>query len=233
MSALRLNGEAFGESGTVDKYGVGSLTVPYFVEDYHEALFGVLPNETGMGENSAKRQVRPWASGKGYIVLATFEGGGDRVDSEKFFWEFSPSFAERRLESHPRIKDLITKYGGQVQDDGTIFWPLTYSSKSGSTGLNSGAVSSKNPLFGTESYVELQAVFRMVKLRSQPSSDLLERIGKIKKDLPVNVPTPKGRDWLIMPPLANERGNIIMETDEWLLGPPGGWPKDIYELLVI
>lgn len=235
MATRRLYGSENGESGSIDKYGVVSLAVPFYVDGLAEAIAGSLPNDTSLGENIGKRRFNPWAGGSGYIVLATFEGcDASLLDREdKFFWEFDSSFAERRLESHPKIKDLITKYGGQVQDDGTIFWPLTYSATSNSgTGFGGTAVAAKNPLFGADSYVELQAVFRMTKIRSSPSRDLVERIGTIKKDLPVSVATPSGRDWLVMPPKVSERGNVITEQDEWLLGPPGGWPADIYELLV-
>lgn len=234
--ATRLYGPDFGEQGSKDKYGIISHSVPYYCESLADAAYGTLPNDTGFGENRAKRTWQPWAGGTGYIVVAVFEGADPSlIDSESFYWEFDSSFAERRLESHPRIKDLITKYGGQVQDDGQIFWPLTYSEKVSGSGLSGSAASSsnKNPLFGADSYVELQAVFRAVRIRSSPSSDLLDRIGTIKKDLPVSVTTPANRDWLIMPPRVAERGNVVTETEEWLIGPPGGWPQDIYELLVV
>lgn len=238
MAIRRIYGPQNGEDGSVDKYGVCSLVLPFFADSVDEAAYGALPNETSFGENLGKRRFKPWLGRDGgYLVTATFEGavGSPNLDSDdKFFWEFDSSFAERRLESHPNIQTLITKYGGQIQDDGTIFWPVTYSPKNtSSTGLGTtSAVATKNPLFGGDSYVELQAVFRMTKLRSRPSSDLLEQIGAIKKDLPVAVATPQGRDWLIMPPRVAERGNVVTETHEWLMGPHGGWPPDIYEFIV-
>ena len=237
MAITRLYGPDYGEGGGIDRDYVASLTVPFYADSLSEAMFAALPNDTSLAENTRKRRWSPWKGGFGYIVMASFEGADpSRLDNdEKFSWQLDSAFSDRRLEANPNIQRLIKKYGGQVQDDGTIFWPLTYAASTGaSSGFGSSkTTSAKNPMFGAESYLELNPVFRMTKLKSRESDDLVERVGTIKDNLPINVRTPDGRNWIITSTKADERGLVVTETEEWLISAPGKkWDADVYDLIV-
>lgn len=221
-------------SGSIDQYGIAVVRVNWFASDLDEAIYGSAPNPTGLSESVGKRTFSDWADGNGYLVASTFEGiTGSMGEDELTTYEFDSSFAENRIEAHPKIATLITKYGGQVQEDGTIYWPLaTPQIKSSGTGLGSGKTSSeKNPLFGNAIYVELQAVFRINEVRRTIPERYMSEIGKIVSGLPEGFPTPAGRNWLTLPFRATKRGNVYQIGRELLLGPNGGWPKDIYELI--
>lgn len=224
-------------TGSRDDYGIASVRVAWFATDLAEAMFGPAPNPTGLTEAVGKRTFSDWADGNGYLVSSTFEGiAGNASEEELVTYEFDSSFAENRIEAHPRIVTLIKKYGGQVQDDGTIIWPLTLPqvNRGAGSGLSTGKSSTdKNPMFGNASYVELQAVFRINEVRRELPARYLSDIGKLVESLPGGHPTPPGRNWLTMPFRSVTRGNVAQITRELLLGPPGGWPKDIYELITL
>jgi hypothetical protein len=223
--------QLFGTGFSKDEYGVSSWVVPFHCADAEEADSGSLPSPVGLPENVGKRNGREWDGG-GYVVYATFEGMTPGFNEDKNFWEFDSSFKNIDIRAHPKIQELITKYGGQIQDDGTITWPLIISAKSSGAFGASKSSSTRNPMYGADTALELNAVYRSTKIRKNVSSDLLDRIGTIKKGLPDGLPTPPNRDWLIFPPRAYERGNVVQEVDEWLLGPVGGWPE-VQELMVI
>lgn len=224
--------QLFGTTFSKDDYGVSTFIVPFYCEDAEEAADGALPSPVaGLAETPGKRAGRQWEGG-GYVVTAVFEGITGSFDEDENNAEFDSSFKHADIRGHPNLQKLLNKYGGTVQDDGTITWPLVISSSSGSGFGSSKSASTKNPMFGNESYLELGAVFRNTQIKRSMPSDLLDRIGQIKKSLPDGLPTPANRDWLIFPPRAYVRGSVIQVVNEWLLGPVGGWPE-VQELLVL
>lgn len=227
--STRLLGATFAK----DDYGVVSFTIPFACDSMEEASAGSLSSGLSLPENPSKRTGREWEGGQGkWVVQAVFEGAVGDLNEDRYFWEFDSSFKHADIRGHPRLQELIRKYGGQIQDDGTINWPLTLPTKNSNAFGAAKNQSNKNPMFGADSYLELGAVFRGTRIRRSVSSDLLDRIGTIRKSLPQGLPTPPNRDWLVFPPRAYERGNVIQEVDEWLLGPIGGWPE-VQELVVL
>jgi hypothetical protein len=236
--------QLFGIKGKTDEHFIGSITASYKVDTLLEAMFTRItpPEDVPFPEKPGGRVFEQWKGG-GYLLNVTFEGQtGDQnnftyPDGLDFQWTFDSSFAEQRIEKHPNIKALIVKYGGRVEDDGTIVWPLqlpTATARGGFGGSTAVAdPDGKNPMFGNQTYPEWAAVFRMTKTVRTLPGDILTRIGKIRKKLPVpGALTPEGRDWLVMPPHVTGRGDVKVITDEWLISPPGGgWPPDIHDFL--
>ena len=87
-------------------------------------------------------------------------------------------------------------------------------------------------MFGQSTYLVLHAVFRRTYLVRRVPKDLLDGVGTTRERLPGGLPTPKGRNWLIMPPKVARRGNVFEITEEWMLSKPGQkWPEAIYGLI--
>ncbi|MBL9115510.1 MAG: hypothetical protein JNJ83_10940 [Verrucomicrobiaceae bacterium] len=224
-------------TGSSDDYGIATNVVSCHADTLTEAMVGQLPNPTGLPEVRGRRRWQEWVAGRGYLVWGTFEGiTGEFSEDDLTQYDFDSSFEAKRLEAHPKIDQLVQKYGGVVQEDGTIYWPLKLpqkQSRGNGVSKSQAAAGEKNPLFGEDSYAELQAVFRITEVRRSIPSRLLTEIGTIVKSLPGGHPTPPNRDWLTMPFRTTKRGNVVQITRELLLGPHGGWPKDIYEFLVV
>jgi hypothetical protein len=237
--------ELFGIKGKTDEHGIASITVSWKVDTILEAVVQPLPDPSGLAlpEALGKRTFEAWRGG-GFLVNASYDGAvGGQIqttypDGLEFQWEFDSSFAEQRIEKHPNIKALIRKYGGRVEEDGTIVWPLELpTANAGGGGFGGSNIvtdpNGKSPMFGNQTYPEWMAVFRMTRAVKTIPPDILTRIGKTHANLPVPGPlTPQGRDWLVMPPKLSRAGNVYRLMDEWLISPAGGpWPADIREFI--
>jgi hypothetical protein len=167
-------------------------------------------------------------------VNATYEG---LIDLTKHQWGFYPSFKEAKLPTHPNFQALLTKYHGTYDPTtGVIIWQagLDAAGGGGFPGGNSSAQSNPNPLFGQDSFVEVAAVYRSQRIRQEPPSDVLDRLGKIVEKLPedVQVATPSDRNWILMPSPFVKRGELYEDSVEMLLSPPGRkWTEDIYDFI--
>ena len=108
--------------------------------------------------------------------------------------------------------------------------PATYSQAAVESGETTRA--EKNPLFGQTTYLVLNAVFRRTYLKRRVPANLLDEVGTTRARLPGGLPTPKGRNWLVMPPKVARRGNVFEITEEWMLSKPGEeWPEALYRLI--
>jgi len=169
-----------------------------------------------------------------FQVTITYEGTEDEPGEEEGH-EFDSSFREEPIESHPKIAQIKRRFGGVLGDDGRIIFPERMPAATGeSAGLGGGEASGgdKNPMFGQTTYLALNAVFRRTYLRRRVPKDLLDSVGTTRERLPGGLPTPKGRNWLVMPPKVARRGNVFEIAEEWMLSKPGErWPAAIYGLI--
>jgi hypothetical protein len=217
-----------GTKGARDKTGLITLSIPWYVDSLAEVL--TVSQEAPLGLVEINRD---WTDieGAGFEVLIDYEGLEEGRDEGEFEYDFDPSFSEEPIETHPLISALVSRYDGQVdpQTKKVTFGP-TMEDKSG--GLSGGAGTEKrNPLAGLTTYISLRSVFRTTYSTRDLPGSIFKDIGTIKSSLPKQFPTPQGRDWLVMPPKVTQRGNAYQITEELMMSPPGGWPKNIYKLI--
>lgn len=94
------------------------------------------------------------------------------------------------------------------------------------------AAARPNPLFGLKTYFVTKAVWRRTRTLKRVPKSVLDTIGTVVGKLPTSaIPTPKGRNWLILPPKIQKRGNAVSVADQYMLSGPGGWPPDVYQLI--
>jgi hypothetical protein len=223
--------QMLGLSASRDERGLVSISVPWNCKSLAQTMSVGGGSPFGLPETG--RQVSQLEDAS-YQVTITYEGTEDEPGEEQSY-EFDSSFREEPIESHPKINQIRKRFGGVIGDDGRITFPEKLPSATGEgTGL-SGAESTsaeKNPMFGQATYLVLNAVFRRTYLERRVPKDLLDGVGTTRERLPGGLPTPKGRNWLVMPPKVARRGNVFEITEEWMLSKPGEkWPEAIYGLI--
>ena len=223
--------QMLGLSASRDERGLVSISVPWNCKTLAETMTVGEGSPFGLPETG--RQISQLEDAS-YQVTITYEGTEDEPDEEDSY-EFDSSFREEPIESHPRINQIRKRFGGVVGDDGRITFPEKLPGAAGEgTGLSGAesAGSEKNPMFGQATYLVLNAVFRRTYLRRRVPKDLLDNVGTTRARLPGGLPTPKGRNWLVMPPKVATRGNVFEITEEWMLSKPGEeWPEALYGLI--
>ena len=229
--------QLWGVRGRTEPTGLASVAVAYHVESMADALGSDLPRPADMPadliENWGLRGFEKWWDG-GYIVNAVFEGLSDTTRHQ---WGFYPSFKEAKLVSHPQFQDLLAKYGGTYDPTtGVIIWQasLDGGAAGGLPGSSAGQTN-PNPMFGQDSYAEVAVIYRSSKVLMAPPRDSLSRIGTVFDTLPdgVDVETPEGRNWVVMPSPFVKRGEVYEDNDEWLLSPPGRkWDDSIGDFIL-
>jgi len=223
--------QMLGLTASRDERGLMRVSVPWNCKDLDATM--TVGGSPAFGLPETGRQVNQLEDAS-YQVTITYEGAEDEPADEDTY-EFDSSFREEPIESHPQIARIKKRYGGTVGDDGRITFPETLPrAASEGTGL-SGAernAEERNPLFGQTTYLVLHAVFRRTFLKRRVPPDLLNRVGTTCEKLPGGLPTPGGRNWLVMPPRVARRGNVYEISEEWMLSKPGEkWPEAIYGLI--
>lgn len=234
-----------GQTGRREEIGIVTWTVPWFSPDLNNiTLVGADPPVTGLKETG-----RTWSgiegSGEtandpeGFRVDVTYEGYiGDDIESETAIYEYDSSFSEETLTAHPEWAQIAELYSGTYDEETkSILFPATLDSvpKDRTFGLKlfaDGDGNIKNPLFNVETFLAFGAVFRKTYLADEIIEELHSNVGTTVDELPGGFPTPSGRNWLIMPPKINQRGNFFEITEELMLSPiGGGWPEAIYKFI--
>ena len=215
-----------------DERRLMSVSVPWNCSTLAETMSVGGGKPFGLPETG--RQVSQLEDGS-FQVTITYEGT-ETEPPEDDSYEFDSSFREEPIESHPNIALIRSRFGGVTGDDGRITFPERLPRhNSGGTGLSgneSTASAEKNPMFGQTTYLVLHAVFRRTYLKRRVPKDLLESAGTTREKLPGGLPTPSGRNWLVMPPKVSKRGNVFEITEELLLSKPGEkWPPAVYRLI--
>lgn len=219
-----------GIGGSVDRNGIASVDVPMWVPTLSNAL-SIVPN-LNLGIPLVSRNFKQSEEG-GYEVTLHFEGiEAEETPDDKATFEFDVSMSEEPIESHPSFTTIAEKYGW---DDVERAFPKT--APEGATGSGSAlgkkSKSKKNPLYGTESYLAVGAIFRKTHAARVIPSGVLRGIGSIVERPPgigaFNIPSTGGaRNWLKLAPKIRRKGNSVEVTEEWMLSGPAGWNKDVY-----
>jgi hypothetical protein len=215
-------GKAYLETWTLDRFGIANATMAQRME----RGAGKPPTPTHELINQHMVEMRSqWQPQDGvWYIRWYFEG----LWQDRNYIEYELETTERDvpLEVHPNIADLLAKYEGWWDSTGLHFFPTYGAGSSG--GLNqSGA--KKNPLYGVQSYMDVGAVWRRIRvLESVPPGEP----GKVVEQPPTQKVPPTLatglRNWLTMPVRSRKRGLVWEVTEEWMLSGRGGWNKLIY-----
>ena len=223
--------QMLGMTASRDERRLLSVSVPWNCKTLAETMTVGGASPFGLPETG--RQVSQLEDAS-FQVTITYQGTEGEPPAEETY-EFDSSFREEPIESHPQIARIRKRYGGVTNDDGRITFPEKLpSAGSDGSGLSGSESTSteKNPMFGQTTYLVLHAVFRRTYLKRRVPVNLLDEVGTTREKLPGGLPTPKGRNWLIMPPKVSKRGNVFEISEEWMLSKPGEkWPPAIYGLI--
>ena len=221
-----------------------------------DELDGMKPNVPGvpgglqlMGEQTMKERGRyatMWTfqgvNGNGKSV--TFKTRGNSID-----YGFDPGFSQVPIQVHKDFSALMNKYQGSVSNDGTtVIWPpeladsssdssnpLTISPigtpfSSASIGGAQGGSQSLNPMFGVQSFFEMDGIYRYRYAETSLPGGLQNGVGRIAGGLPGNPPPlTDGRNWLKAPTAFQRKGYIYDITEYYWLSRRGGWSAQVYK----
>jgi hypothetical protein len=153
-------------------------------------------------------------------------------DERETQFELDTTFAGEDIETHPKFKELAREYGWDpIERRFSEQLPET----SGQNGFaKNGGKNKENPLFGTDQWLVVGAIFRRTRALLSVPDEALRGIGTIVERPPsigsFQLPSDsKNRNWLKMAPQITKRGNAIELSEEWMLSGPKGWAKPIYD----
>lgn len=220
--------QLLGTGGGVDKNGIVSVDVPMWVATLGEALRASV--DLGLGIPLVSRNFKQSEEG-GYEVTLHYEGLEDEAKDDQTTFEFDVSMSEDPIESHPNFDAIAEKYGWDEVEKAFPKFPPGGTSDGGA--LSKKTKAKKNPLYGTESYLAVGAIFRKTYATRTIPPGVLRGIGSIVERPPdigqFRLPsTGSKRNWLKLAPKIRRRGNSVEVTEEWMLSGPNGWNKDIY-----
>lgn len=233
-----------GLSMSVEKTGAMSIRVPYY-GDTLDALIASIPSAYE-GANRISYEVKQEENGK-FIATVLFEGvmaqdgGGGEAnydDPERTVYDWSPSFEQADIRTHPRFADMLKKYYGTLDENEEVTWGKYIPQGTGSGGGLGGSGDSadfiENPMRGVREYYALGGVWSQKRVYSAIPSDVFTSVGKITSDPPGDLPSPGTRFWLTLPPVVTQKGNQWEVTRRWMLSGERSTgameaAKDIYE----
>jgi hypothetical protein len=230
----------FGAGGGVDRHGIVSLKIPYWVSNIIDA-YSFFPSDlNSLGLPCVGRQIAQSEEG-GYKVDFLFDGASDTYTfaSDTTTFSLDVTMSDDPIQSHPAFGDtkaaigIGTKYGWDpIKKEFAQFLPATPQTNPLS-GQNQTTANTPNPLYGTQSYLAVGATYE----QSFASRSILQSwflgIGAIVSRPPgiVNFQLPAGaqtRNWLYLAPKIVLRGNVIQVTLRWMMSGPAGWNTDVY-----
>jgi hypothetical protein len=226
MSELPL--QLLGINGGVDKHGIVSVTVPFYVSTLSEAISYMPILDIGLPVVS--RSFRQSEDG-GYEVTLTCEGAENPTDDQKTF-EIDASMAEEAIKTHPKFEDLKSQFGWD-ESLGTFSEYLPGDTSSGglSSGSQNGSARKKSKMYGVESWLVAGAVYRVTYAAKSVPQSIFYGIGTVQTPPQIgkfNLPNLGKRNWLKLAPKVQMRGNSIEITLEFMLSGPLGWFTEIY-----
>jgi len=239
--------------------------VPFLFADRYSARFGGPDNFDGLpqrGRNVSQSEVPcGWIARIRYLGYVEDEDDVSNDPTSIYDWEIEFDFSEERIESHPRIQELMDWFAGSYEDDRVVFAPTIdkngaslYKAARGSSNRVAGVQrrgriagragvaksfieeGGPNPMHGRESYFVSAATCRITRILYNVPKDIYTRVNKIVDRPPI--PEIKNvewtSNWLYMQPTITRLGPGVQRIVENLkLGPPGGWIKEVQEFLIV
>lgn len=222
--------ELHGIQGGVDNIGVGTVTIPYVARTLEEC-FTVAIGRSVYGLPEKSRSFQHFEGGI-FTVNVVYEGQNPATSSavkraEDVQYSLRSAYEESPIEMHPRIDELVEKYGGRWDNGRVIFPPLykPYSNLAGvglTRAVGADQVVDKNPMCGVEKFKELGVVWQRTYAAKEIPADVLSRVGRFIGIPPGTPPELRGQTkWLVLPPSVTQRGNVVEVTEEYQLLKPG------------
>lgn len=184
-------------------------------------------------------------AGHAFRTFWTFEGiPGDgksvtfKDRNTSFDYGFQPGFEQTDIRKHPKIQELLERYGGVIDPSSLeIVWPITIGGDTGSKSgfgkrSEGGGGETPNPMFGRNEFFQATGTYthRYVDRnppRAVPRGRVLKNSG-----LPGRPPQDIGDcDWLYGGAPYRCLGLIYDITEIYFLSGAGGWPEPIYNLI--
>lgn len=210
---------------TQDRYGLFEgrctwLCVP-------DAFSSAIPAPNSGHPHYPWLELERWSSrSQGAFVAIEAEYYGIEGNESEPTYELANSAGEFPIESHPNFDGILEAVGlsrSDVEDEDGRFtgFPMKVNGDDYPVGKK---------MAGVEAFLGYgEVVWRKVwNARSAPSASELRVIGRI--DNPEgDVPTPDGRDWILITNAYSSRGKTFRRTKEWKLSGPDGANPDIYD----
>lgn len=237
-----------GAVGGIDDAGIATMSVRFLATT--SATLLLVGAGTYLGLHPVSRKWAALNDGtSGYVVTIEFKGhvdgqepdkGNEEVFSEQWGMDFD--YSEEPIEAHPRLAELIKKYGGvkiAAPNKGYDFPLALPKGAKSSKGLGSSAKNGeadKNPVYGMTTYPLMQAVItRSFSCKKLPP-EIVRNAGKSSrrvKGAPAEFDdlTPNDRDWMQMAPKIRQEGVVWRVEQSWKLSPPGGWVEIVHDVI--
>lgn len=173
--------------------------------------------------------------GKGGIYTYAYEGAAADFEfaDDNITFELDFSMAQEPIEAHPDFPAIKAKFGwNKLRRQFAEFMPGNGTTAATGFGGAKDSKKKKNPLYGTDSYLEIGAIFRKTRLLHSIPASALRGLGAIVTTPPglgqFPMETGSNRNWLKLVPKISRRGNVVQISEEWMLSGPRGWSNDIY-----
>lgn len=234
---LVLNGVT-GDAG--DRNGVASIVVPVHVPDLSTA-FSINAQEVSAALGIAGlvctgRPLSEMECGE-FIVNFHFEGLNGDVAFEQAenlaSYNFDGEMGDAPIQTHPNFEALTVKYGWD-QENERFPRDMPNAKAGASTGLSKAAKKPTNPVFGTDAWFKVGAIFSRTYAVTVPSAAIYEGIGTLVSYPPgaekLGLPRFKRRVWLkLAPQVDTSAGSAIRVTERHrLTGQDPEAARDIY-----
>jgi hypothetical protein len=232
-----------GISLSAEKTGAVSARVPFYGTSVSEAYNAMSARFLGMQRTGF--DIRQEQDGNfvavGFYEGVLDEGGGASYDSdERTVYDWSPSFEQADIRTHPKFGELLKKYYGTLDENEEVTWGKYVPQGTGSGGGLGGSGDSANfidnPMRGVREFYALGGVWSQKRVYPSIPGDVFTSVGRITDDPPGNLPAPGNRFWLTLPPIVTQKGQKWEVTRRWMLsGEKSAGAKeaaqDIYESL--
>jgi len=221
--------QLLGINGGVDRHGIVSITVPFYVATLSEAISYTPKLDVGLPVVS--RTFRQSENG-GYEVTLNCEGSEDSSTDDQKTFEIDASMAEEPIKTHPKFEDLKTQFGwDESLNTFSEYLPADTSSGGLASGSKNGSTRKKSKMYGVESWLVAGAIYRVTYASKTVPSSIFPGIGTVQTPPQIgkfNLPNLGKRNWLKLAPKVQMRGNSIEITLEYMLSGPLGWFTEIY-----
>ncbi len=208
---------------SAEKTGAVTARVPYYGNTVSEAVSNLPSRYLGMQQTGF--DIRQEQDGK-FVAIGLYEGvladsgGGATYDNEeRTVYDWSPSFEQADIRTHPKFGELVKKYYGTLDENEEVTWGkyIPQGSASGG-GLGGGSANFiDNPMRGVREYYALGGVWSQKRVYPSIPGDVFSSVGRITDNPPGNLPNPGNRFWLTLPPVVTQKGRMWEVTRRWML----------------
>jgi len=229
-----------GIRGGMDRHGVAYLSLPLLAKTYLEAF--TIGDASLYGLPLVNRE---WVTNEAGQIIVTLSYSGEVEGNNSsgneagaigaITYGLKPQFGEEPIETHPRLKELMEKYGGYWEGGkpgGRVLFPSELPKGTALAGLGrKQATSQRNPMSGVDKWKPVLVTWTRSYAARQIPGDILSRIGNVITNPPGNPPElPNRTRWLVECPDwdDSDSGNVGRITEIYSLLPEDA-PEEQYQ----